>query len=251
VEYEMLDISREPMEVAPTAHYSMGGVVVHPDTTATDVDGLFAAGEVTSGLHGANRLGGNSLAEILVFGRRAGEHSALLAASRDVSIHPRRVIDEAADEVDRLVRKGDELARPMQRAARDVMWQHCGVVRDADGLESGLAELDSIAASAQKVDVSPNQEGWADLGHLFDLRAALLTARATLLGAIAREESRGAHCRTDFPDLDPKLRLAFEACRDDAGDPRLSAARLPDVPERLRRALDAPAPKLSGARLLE
>jgi succinate dehydrogenase / fumarate reductase, flavoprotein subunit len=251
VEYEMLDISREPMEVAPTAHYSMGGVVVDPETTATDVDGLFAAGEVTSGLHGANRLGGNSLSEVLVFGRRAGEHAAQLAASRDVSIHPRRVVDEAADQVDRFVQKGDELARPMQRAVRDMMWRSCGVLRDAAGLERGLAEVDAIAEAAGEADVSPNEEGWADLGHLFDLRAALLTARATLLGARAREESRGAHRRADFPGLDLKLRVAFEIHRDDAGDPRLAAVRPPDVPERLRASLDAPARKITTGRLLE
>jgi succinate dehydrogenase / fumarate reductase flavoprotein subunit len=251
VEYEMLDISREPMEVAPTAHYSMGGVVVDPETTSTDVDGLCAAGEVTSGLHGANRLGGNSLAEILVFGRRAGEQAAQLAASREASIHPRRVINEAADDIDRLVRKGDELARPMQRAVRDVMWGQCGVVRDAHGLERGLAKLDEIAESAKNIDVSPNEEGWADLGHLFDLRAALLTARATLLGARAREESRGAHRRTDFPDPDPELRLRIEVRRDDADDPIVAEARIPEVRQRLRAALDAPASELSGARLLE
>jgi succinate dehydrogenase / fumarate reductase flavoprotein subunit len=251
VEHEMLDISREPMEVAPTAHYSMGGVVVDPETTATNVDGLFAAGEVTSGVHGANRLGGNSLAEILVFGRRAGEHAARLATSRDVSIHPRPVIKDAADRVDRSVRKGDELARPLQRAVRDLMWQSCGVVRDAEGLERGLAELDAVADAARNVDVSPNEEGWVDLGHLFDLRSALLTARATLLGARAREESRGAHRRADFPDVDPALRLALEVRRDDAGGPTLTAVPLPDVPKRRRPVLQAPAPELSGARLLE
>jgi succinate dehydrogenase / fumarate reductase, flavoprotein subunit len=251
VEYEMLDISREPMEVAPTAHYSMGGVVVDPETTATDVDGLFAAGEVTSGLHGANRLGGNSLAEVLVFGRRAGEHAARLAASRDVSIHPRRVVDEAADQVDRFVRKGKELARPMQRAVRDMMWRSCGVVRDADRLERGLGEVDAIGEAAREADVSPNEEGWADLGHLFDLRAALLTARATLLGARTRQESRGAHRRADFPGLDPKLRVAFEIHRGDAGDPRLAAVGTPEVPERMRAALDAPSPEVTAGRLLE
>ena len=251
VEYEMLDISREPMEVAPTAHYSMGGVVVDPETTATDVEGLFAAGEVTSGVHGANRLGGNSLAEVLVFGRRAGEHAARMAASRDVSVHPRSVIAEAADEVDRSVRKGDELARPMQRAVRDAMWRFCGVVRDAEGLDRALAELDGISEAAHDVDVSPNEEGWADLGHLFDLRAALLTARATLLGARARRESRGAHRRSDFPNVDPNLRLALEASRADDGGPTLRSVPLPDVPDRLRPALETPAAELSGARLLE
>ncbi len=121
IEHQMLDISKQPMEVAPTAHYSMGGVVVDPETTATDLDGLFAAGETTSGLHGANRLGGNSLAETLVFGRRAGEQAAARSASTDVSIRPRAVVAEAADELEALVRPGSELARPVQRAVRDMM----------------------------------------------------------------------------------------------------------------------------------
>ena len=153
-------ISREPMEVAPTAHYSMGGVVVDTDTTATDVEGLFAAGEVTSSLHGANRLGEHSLTEILVFGRRAGEQAARVSTSRDVSIHPRGVISDAAGQVEAMVRKGDELARPMQRAIRDLLWERCGVLRDAAGLERGLEELDVIADGVADVDVSPNEEGW-------------------------------------------------------------------------------------------
>ena len=90
IEYQMLDISRERMEVAPTAHYSMGGIVVEPETHATDVVGLYAAGECTAGLHGANRLGGNSLTETIVFGRRAGEAAAAFSAESDVVIHPRR-----------------------------------------------------------------------------------------------------------------------------------------------------------------
>ena len=251
IEYEMLDISREPMEVAPTAHYSMGGVVVDAGTTATDVEGLFAAGEVTSGAHGANRLGGNSLAEILVFGRRAGEQAARVSTSRDASIHPRVVIAEAADEVDAVVRKGDELARPMQRAVRDLMWERCGVLRDAAGLERGLEELEAIADGVADVDVSPNEEGWTDLGHLFDLRAAITTASLTFRGALARKESRGAHQRSDRPLLDPSLRVAFEARRGSDGAVIETAAPLPDVPERLRAPLDAPSPELTGDRLLE
>jgi succinate dehydrogenase/fumarate reductase flavoprotein subunit len=139
----------------------------------------------------------------------------------------------------------------MQRAVRDAMWEFCGVVRDADGLERGLAELDAIAGSLENTDVSPNEEGWADLGHLFDLSAALLTARATLLGARAREESRGAHRRADFSVLDRDLRLGIEIRRDAADGASLVKVRIPDVPERLRPALDAPAPEVSGARMLE
>ena len=251
IEHEMLDISREPMEVAPTAHYSMGGVVVDAETTATDVEGLFAAGEVTSGLHGANRLGGNSLAEILVFGRRAGEQAARVSTSGDVSIHPRRVIAAAAEQVDAVVRKGDELARPMQRAVRDLMWERCGVLRDAAGLERGLEELETVADGVADVDVSPNEEGWADLGHVFDLRAAITTADLTLRGALARNESRGAHQRSDRPSVDPSLRVAFEARRGSGGKVVHTAAPLPEVPERHRALLDAPPPEPARDRLLE
>ena len=250
VEYEMLDISRDPVEVAPTAHYSMGGVVVEPATTATDIEGLFAAGEVTSGVHGANRLGGNSLAEILVFGRRAGTHAAALAASRDVSIHPRREIEAAADEVASVIRRGSELARPLQRAVRDTMWTTCGVVRDEPGLERGAAGLNAIADSAGDIDVSPNEEGWADLGHLFDLRAALTAARLTLTGARARRESRGAHQRSDHPQTEAAMRIVFEARRGSAGD-EWKSAESPTPPTRLRSAQQTPAPELTGSRLLE
>src|SRR6476620_7074809 len=103
IEYQMIDISRERMEVAPTAHYSMGGVVVEPETHATDIAGLYAAGECTAGLHGANRLGGNSLTETIVFGRRAGEAAAAFSTASDIAIHPRRVIREADEELDEMI----------------------------------------------------------------------------------------------------------------------------------------------------
>jgi succinate dehydrogenase flavoprotein subunit len=252
VEYEMLDISREPMEVAPTAHYSMGGVVVDPNTTATEVEGLFAAGEVTSGLHGANRLGGNSLAETVVFGRRAGEHAAALATARDVSIHPGHVIQEANAELEDAVRPGTELARPLQRAVRDVMWKRCGVVRDEAGLRRGLSELRDIAAAVGSVDISPNEEGWDDLGHLFDLRASLAAAEVTLLGAIERKETRGAHNRADFLRLDDELRVSFRERRGGGGRFRIDAVPVPPVPDHLRAWVDRAAElEVAGDRLLE
>src|SRR5437588_18710 len=120
IEYQMLDISKGPMEVAPTAHYSMGGLVVDPETHATPVTGLFAAGECTAGLHGANRLGGNSLTETVVYGRRAGQAAAALAQGSDVGLHPRRVIDAADDELDAMIGPGEELARPGPRQLRNL-----------------------------------------------------------------------------------------------------------------------------------
>jgi succinate dehydrogenase / fumarate reductase flavoprotein subunit len=209
IELQMLDITKQPMEVAPTAHYTMGGVVVDPETHATRVAGLYAAGEVCAGLHGANRLGGNSLAETLTGGRRAGGAAAKFAANAEVSLHPRCAIREANEELDAMVHPGSELARPMQRRLRDLMWERCGVVRDETGLSTALHELMDIRGALPDVEVRPGAEGWSDLAHVLDLRGGLLAAEATLRGAIERRESRGAHNRSDFPETDPALCVNF------------------------------------------
>jgi len=209
VEYQMLDIAKEPMEVAPTAHYSMGGIVVDPPSHATDVTGLYAAGECTAGLHGANRLGGNSLVETLVFGRRAGEAAARFSRERESQLRSKPVIDEAHADLDSLIHNGTELSRALQRAVRNVMWERCGVVREASDLEQALGMLDEVRSALPSVDVRPSEEGWGDLAHVLDLQAMLGTAEATLRGAIAREETRGAHNRSDFPGLDPAMEVNF------------------------------------------
>ena len=233
IEYQMLDISREPMEVAPTAHYSMGGIVVDPETHATDIEGLYAAGEVTAGLHGANRLGGNSLAETVVFGRRAGEDAARLSQNRDMQLRSRSAIAAAAEELDSFIKPGGEFARPLQRALRNAMWEHCGVVRNQEGLNQGIAKLDEVQAVLGDVDVRPSSEGYVDLTHVLDLRAALVTGRATLLGAIERRETRGGHIRSDFPDIDESLKVNLQYEFTDDGELKLSSELVPDVPDSL------------------
>jgi succinate dehydrogenase / fumarate reductase flavoprotein subunit len=251
LEYQMLDISQAPMEVAPTAHYSMGGVVVDPESHATDVAGLYAAGEVTAGLHGANRLGGNSLAETVVFGRRAGEAAARYSASRDVALRAREVVRAADQELSSYIRHGRQFARPLQRALRDTMWETCGVVRDQPGLEHGLERLAELRRLAGEVDVRPTSEGYADLAHVLDLRASLAAAEATLLGALARTESRGAHQRRDHPELSLELRVNFQARLDGTGRLTVDARPVPAVPAELA-GWTRPDPDLSVAgRLLE
>jgi succinate dehydrogenase / fumarate reductase flavoprotein subunit len=251
IEYQMLDISQERMEVAPTAHYTMGGIVVEPETHATDVVGLFAAGECAAGLHGANRLGGNSLTETIVMGRRAGEAAAELSRTSDVGIHPRAVIDAACTDLDALVGPGTELPRVLQRELRDAMWEHCGVVRDAEGLDAGRARLDAIRARLPELDVRFSAEGWSDLAHALDLRAGLAVAEATLAGARVREESRGCHVRTDFPDLDPAQQVNWVSRRGADGSWELSSDPVPPVSPELQRWVDdAVAYQVSG-RLLE
>ena len=249
IEYQMLDISQQPMEVAPTAHYSMGGVVVDPDTHATDVAALYAAGECTAGLHGANRLGGNSLTETVVYGRRAGEAAAAFSLSNDVALRPRAVIAAAGEELDGLIGPGSELCRPVQRHLRDLMWERGGVVRDEAGLLDGQQRLESLNALVADVDVRPSAEGWGDLANALDLRAGIAVAQATVAGALARRESRGCHNRADYPSLDPALAVNFLW---HARDPSsVQSAPVPPARPELQRWLDeAPSVDTRG-RLLE
>ncbi|MFP5310774.1 MAG: FAD-dependent oxidoreductase [Actinomycetes bacterium] len=251
IEAQMLDISEEPMEVAPTAHYSMGGVSVEPEDGATGVDGLYAAGEITAGLHGANRLGGNSLAETVVFGRRAGEAAATHARGLSVQLRSRATIDAALDRLDGVVRDGDTVVRVAQRELRDVMWRHVGVVRDEDGLKQGIARLEDLRATLDDLDVQPDAQGWSDVAAAIDLRGSIETALATALAAQQRRETRGAHNRSDFPDTDPSALWNTRVTRDRDGALQLETTPRPEVPDHLAEwAVDADELEVEG-RLLE
>ncbi|MBN9175737.1 MAG: FAD-binding protein, partial [Microbacterium sp.] len=205
---QMLDITTDPIEIAPTAHYSMGGVWVRPEDHSTDVPGLYAIGEASSGLHGANRLGGNSLIELLVFGRIVGQAAAAYSAALPAQTRSASAVATARDEIAALLASsGPENVRALQRAIRDTMTEHAGVVRDEQGLREGLRELDAIEARMADIGVHPDIAGYQDLAHAFDLRSAALAARATLEAALERRETRGCHNRSDFPDIDPELQV--------------------------------------------
>ncbi|MBI0300224.1 FAD-binding protein [Streptomyces sp. PRKS01-29] len=200
LDLQMPDITRDPIEIAPTAHYSMGGVWVRPEDHSTDVRGLYAIGEASSGLHGANRLGGNSLIELLVFGRISAQAAA--ASSQSLAAQPRSAsaVAEARAEIDDLLAAdGRENVRALQRAIRDTMTEHAGVVRDETGLRAGLAELTLIEERREEVGVHPDIAGFQDLAHAFDLKSAALSARATLEAALERRETRVGHNRGDYP----------------------------------------------------
>jgi succinate dehydrogenase / fumarate reductase, flavoprotein subunit len=245
IDAAMLDITTTPIEVAPTAHYSMGGVRV--DAHATDVEGLYAVGECAAGVHGANRLGGNSLTECLVFGRVAGVAAAHWSENLDVQVRDRAAIAEARDEINTVLGgRGLESTRPLQRALRDVMSECCGVVRSQAGLGDGLARLAEIDERARAVEVRPDIAGYADLAHAFDLRASLLAARATLESALARRETRGAHIRADFPQQDPRRHGSIVWTLD--GRPVFQPASLPSA--EVSALADGPLPQTTD-RLLE
>jgi len=228
LELQMLDITREPIEIAPTAHYSMGGVWVRSEDHGTGVDGLYAIGEAASGLHGANRLGGNSLIELLVYGRIVGEATAAYTRGLQTQRRSPAALAEARGEVDGLLAAdGPENVRALQRALRDTMTEHAGVVRDETGLRKGLSELDEVEERIKSVGVHPDIAGFQDLAHAFDLKASALAARATLEAALERRETRGCHNRSDHPELDPSLRVNLVW----AGPGRIDREEIPSIPD--------------------
>ena len=212
----MIDISKTAMEVSPTAHYSMGGIVVEPDDHSTGIEGLYAAGEVTGGLHGANRLGGNSLAEILIFGKRSGHAAAERSINMDIQYRSRDVIKKAHEKIDSFIKNGTNVARPLQRELRNIMWENCGVVRDEPKLNEGLNKINILKDSIKNLDVRPDSEGYEDLMLAFDLEGSIMSAEATLLGAISRKESRGAHQRNDFKEISSHASLNFNVKLDNS-----------------------------------
>jgi succinate dehydrogenase / fumarate reductase, flavoprotein subunit len=230
-----VDIAREPMEVAPTAHYSMGGVRVEPATHATGVPGLFAAGEVAAGVHGANRLGGNSLAEILVFGKRAGAAAAEAALGAADRRPDRRAAGAALARLADLDRPGDFAPTDVIALLQRLMWERVGLARDEAGLLHALGALDGLGESARQARAA----GPAGLAATLDLRSMLLTAEATVRGALLRTESRGAHQRRDYPLTDAAWGRTI-VCKVGPDGMALSTAPLPPPSPAVAAALAEP-----------
>jgi len=230
----MIDISKSPMEVSPTAHYSMGGIVVTPEEHSTGVEGLYAAGEVTAGLHGANRLGGNSLAEILIFGKRAG--AAATKRSKNIDIHKRskKVIENAHQNLNSYIKNGSEVARPLQRSLRNIMWEYGGVVKNEDKLKKGLQEIENLKEASKDLDVRPDSEGYQDLMLAFDLQASLVSSESTLMSALSRKESRGAHQRDDFKEINNDFNVNMRVQFDNDENILLSKDNVPALNKNLK-----------------
>jgi succinate dehydrogenase / fumarate reductase, flavoprotein subunit len=201
-----VDITQEPMEVGPTCHYVMGGVEVDADTTAAIVPGLFAAGEVAGGMHGSNRLGGNSLSDLLVFGRRAGEYAAAYAASVAAN-RPRIASDDVRAAAEAALApftiEGGENAYALHQELQQVMNDLVGIIRIEDELTAALKDIARLKERAQHLTVEGHRQynpGW----HLaLDLQNMLLVSECIALAALERTESRGGHTRDDYPMTDP------------------------------------------------
>lgn len=201
-----IDITKEPMEVGPTTHYIMGGVMVDGDTQMSTVPGLFAAGEVAGGLHGANRLGGNSLSDLLVFGKRAGEHAAQFAKEKQPGKMSDTEVDtlakEALEPLDRQGGSKGDSAYSIQYALQDEMQSLVGIVRNEDEMKRALESIHRLKDQAKRMVVEGNREYNAGWHTALDLRNLLTVSEAITKAAIERKESRGGHFREDFPNKD-------------------------------------------------
>jgi succinate dehydrogenase / fumarate reductase flavoprotein subunit len=235
-----VDMATEPVEVAPTAHYGMGGVVVDDDGE-TDVDGLYAIGETMAGVHGANRLGGNSLAETIAYGQLTGDAIASRLAEgsdadADATLHA-VARHHFADLATLAGSDGSTSPETLLDDLRDVLWDHAGIHRDEAGLDAGLDALAALRGRVVDLDVGDRTS--RSFEFALNLQFGLLVAEAVLRSAHERTESRGAHHRPDYPDTDPDWRRNVVAERGTLGSMALSTAPVDEPSAAVRDALDA------------
>jgi succinate dehydrogenase / fumarate reductase, flavoprotein subunit len=236
-----IDITKEPMEVGPTTHYIMGGIRVDSDTQMSSIPGLFAAGECAAGINGANRLGGNSLSDLLVFGKRAGEYAAQFARQNARTgvdtAQVQRAIDEALQPFDRPA--AGENPYTVQAALQETMQALVGIVRSEEEMQQALVELGRLQARAVRAGITGHREynpGWHTA---IDLKNLLTVSEAITRSAIERKESRGGHFREDFPDKSPEY-ATFNIVTAQRSDGSMEVRRvpLPPMPLELKQIVE-------------
>ena len=239
-----VDITKEAMEIGPTLHYIMGGVRVDPDSTQSTVPGLFAAGEVAAGMHGANRLGGNSLSDLLVFGRRAGLYAAEYAKrlARMPLLDEQQVSRRSQEILAPLERRGGENPYALHAELTDTMQDLVGIIRTADELRQALTRIDSLRTRAARCAVASGRVYNPSWHLALDLRTMLLCSEAVTRSALLREESRGGHTRDDYPKPDPDWGKKNVVTRLRDGQVELRTASLPEAPSELRALLGEEKP---------
>ena len=236
-----IDITKEAMEVGPTTHYAMGGVRVDADTQMSGLPGLFAAGECASGINGANRLGGNSLSDLLVFGRRAGEYAAQFAKQHAAGSLDRHQIDEAARESEQPFARAAAGINPfaVQAELQEMMQDLVGIVRNESEMREALVRLAALRAKAAQAGIAGHREynnGWhtsIDLGNL------LTVSEAITHSALERRESRGGHFREDFPEKSAEFgQLSVSVRRNAAGEMVVAREAIPEMPAELQQIIE-------------
>jgi succinate dehydrogenase / fumarate reductase flavoprotein subunit len=235
-----LDITEEPMEVGPTTHYIMGGVRVDADTQASTVPGLFAAGECAAGINGANRLGGNSLSDLIVFGKRAGEHAAVFAQENGHgTIDEEQVSEKIKYALAPFEREGGENPYTIQNDLQEMMQALVGIVRTHDEMIQALNGIDVLRNRAARTFVPGNVDfnpGWHTA---LDLKNLLTVSEAITRAALERKESRGGQFRDDFPAKDPEFaKFNFTLKKSDDGAMEIERVPIPDMPDELKQVIE-------------
>jgi succinate dehydrogenase / fumarate reductase flavoprotein subunit len=235
-----VDITKQPMEVGPTCHYIMGGVEVDADTTATMVPGLFAAGEVSGGMHGSNRLGGNSLSDLLVFGKRAGEYAAKYVDELTERPAVRTADVQAAIGTILAPLNRTEGENPYQvwHELQDIMQNLVGIIRRKDELEEAIKRLEELKPRVAKVKATGGRRYNPSWHLALDLRNMIVVSECTARAALMREESRGGHTREDFPKMDPKWRKVNVVCSLVGDQVTLTTKPVPKMPRELLALFD-------------
>ena len=236
-----IDITEEPMEVGPTTHYIMGGIRVDADTQMSSLPGLFAAGECAAGINGANRLGGNSLSDLLVFGKRAGESAARFAREQRAASIDGGEIDEAARlAVEPFERSASgEGPYQVQYTLQETMQDLVGIVRNEAEMRRALACLSTLRERASRVGVGGHREYNPAWHAALDLHNLLTVSEAITRSALERRESRGGHFREDYPDKDAAFETINVVVRKGPDDSmQVSRAPIPAMPEELKRIID-------------
>ena len=235
--YELagVDITKEPMEVGPTCHYVMGGVEVEPDTAAAvGVPGLFAAGEVAGGMHGSNRLGGNSLTDLLVFGRRAGMGAAEYVKKNSANPVSDATIKAAAERIEApFSRTGGENSYSLHAQLQEITHNLVGIIRTRTEIEDAIAKIADIRSRSKNVTVTGGRTFNPGFHLAFDLDNMLLVAESTAKSALLREESRGGHTRDDFPAMSNKWRQVNHIASFNGTEVTVKAQPLPMLPKEL------------------
>ncbi len=235
-----LDITTTPMEVGPTTHYVMGGIRVNADTQESTVPGLFAAGECAAGINGANRLGGNSLSDLIVFGKRAGEHAAIFAKENGHgTINQAEIEAKAKAALEPFERDGGENPYTIQHDLQEMMQANVGIVRTHDEMVEALNGLDVLKSRAAKTFVPGNIDfnpGWHTA---LDLHNLLIVSEAIARAAIERKESRGGHFRDDFPGKDPEFaKFNYSLKKSADGGMEISKIPIPEMPDYLKEVIE-------------
>jgi len=234
-----VDITKGPMEVGPTCHYMMGGIRVEAETAASTVPGLFAAGEAAAGLHGSNRLGGNSLSDLLVFGRRAGKAAAEFAARSSAPNFDSSQLEQAEREMLAPFERPDgEFPYPLHHDLQETMGNLVGIFRNEEDLKKALLQLDNLKPRLTKLRIDGSRmfnPGW----HLTrDLKNLVLISDAVARCALARRESRGAHSRIDFPNYDPEWEKKNNIIANEGGSMTLRQRPVPEMPTELKQLFE-------------